>query len=285
MNENELLTTFNQLDRDSLIALPGIGATLAERILAARPFETLEQVQNVKGIRTALIEKLLDEEAASPSDPKPASVMEAEATPQSESPLPAVDDESLPEEEQPARKRLGDRFSGLGNPFKKREQAEEPALDASPEKRDDASGSQNPVWRSILNGLWASIFTVLFTLLILAGINGSLQFATKSDYHSLQQDVTELSARSENLQTDLDGLRGRVDTLEGLGERTVTLEKEQQQLAAGLNTATEQVNALNEKVLALDEKVSQQDERTQRFETFLTDLQTSLGKLFAPQGE
>ena len=48
MNTDQLLETLNNASRDELTSLPGIGPALAERILAARPFETLEAAQTVK---------------------------------------------------------------------------------------------------------------------------------------------------------------------------------------------------------------------------------------------
>jgi chromosome segregation ATPase len=128
------------------------------------------------------------------------------------------------------------------------------------------------------------LVTILLTLAVLGGINGSLKFATSAQVQTMQREASQLSAQTDTLQQDLDGLRGRVDMLEGLGDRTVALEIAQQQLAADQETASQQVTALQTEIAALNEKVTLQEERTQRFETFLIDLQTMLDNLFTPQG-
>lgn len=48
----------NTASRSSLIAVPGIGPALADRIIAARPFASLEDMQRVSGIGPALLERL-----------------------------------------------------------------------------------------------------------------------------------------------------------------------------------------------------------------------------------
>lgn len=52
----------NQADATSLIALPGIGPALAERIIAHReqlgPFASLDDLTQVSGIGSALVERL-----------------------------------------------------------------------------------------------------------------------------------------------------------------------------------------------------------------------------------
>ncbi len=116
-------------------------------------------------------------------------------------------------------------------------------------------------------------------------INGSLSFATSAQYRTLNRELSQLTEQANTLQKDMDGLRTRIDTLEGLGERTVALEKAQTKLAADQKTASQQMTTLQAEVTALNEKIKEQEGRTQRFETFLKDLQTLLGNLFTPQGD
>ena len=52
----------DRASRDALLALPGIGPTLADRIVADRvlhgPFGCLNALQSVKGVGTALLHRL-----------------------------------------------------------------------------------------------------------------------------------------------------------------------------------------------------------------------------------
>ena len=75
-----------------------------------------------------------------------------------------------------------------------------------------------------------------------------------------------------------------MDTLEGLGERIVTLESEQQQLVTDLEATSQQVETLQAQFTALSARVTEQEVRTLRFEAFLKDLQALLGNLFVEGG-
>ncbi len=158
-------------------------------------------------------------------------------------------------------------------------------MEKLPQKFEEATKSHSSLGTILVSSVITALVTILLTLIVLGGINGSLKFATSSQIQSMQREASQLSAQVDTLQQDLNDLRGRVDLLEGLGDRTVALEMAQEQLAADQETANEQMTALQTDMAALDEKVSLQEERTQRFETFLTDLQTLLSNLFVAQGD
>lgn len=285
MDETKILHLLNNARQDELIALPGIGPVLAKRLIAARPFDSLEAVQAVQGISANLLNQLSDvdlEPDAQPSDhapdkpaPEPQIVDEAPA----ESRLTDIK-ERIKEKGQVIKEGL----SELGESVSKRGQAARQAVETLPRKLEQTARSRGPLWTTLVSSVITALVAILLTLAVLGSINGSLKFATNMQYRTLQREVSQLSAQADTLQQDLDGLRGRVDTLEGLGDRTVTLEKAQQQLAADLATASQQVTAIQTEVATLNEKITLQEERTQRFETFLKDLQIMLGNLFTPQG-
>jgi competence ComEA-like helix-hairpin-helix protein len=47
----------NSASLDELQSLPGVGATLAQRLVEARPFTSVEEVARVKGFSATMIEK------------------------------------------------------------------------------------------------------------------------------------------------------------------------------------------------------------------------------------
>jgi len=57
MAENQPLD-LNTASREALIALPGIGEVLAERIIAARPLRSLDDLRAIPGMRESVLERL-----------------------------------------------------------------------------------------------------------------------------------------------------------------------------------------------------------------------------------
>jgi predicted nucleic acid-binding Zn-ribbon protein len=283
MNTNKLLEILNNASRDELTDLPGIGPVLADRLVEARPYDSLEAVQTVKGISAKFIERLID---IPESQPDPVPVPEVPAVDEGPAASPIEDlKESLAEEEPATRAATSEGLSGTDETVNKREQADRQAVEALPEKFEQASESRGLLRTILVSSTITALVAILLTLAVLGGINGSLKFATSSQYGTIQREYSQLTTQLNTVQEDLVSLRGRVDTLEGLGERTVALEKAQQQLSAELESISQQASAIQAEATALNEKVTQQEERTLRFETFLRELQTSLGNLFAPQGE
>ena len=278
MNQSELLTYLNDADQDELKTLPGIGPALADRLMAARPFSSLETVQAVKGVSANFLERLMD------AVPAPQVLPEIETQSVDEDP-----DKSLltniKETIQEKSQVVGDGMSKLGQSVNDQTRAAGQAVKAFPQKMEETARSRGPVWTTLVGGVITALVAILLTLAVLGGINGSLKYATGTQFKTMQREASQLTLQVNTLQQDLESLRSRVDTLEGLGERTVALEKAQQQLGADLQDTTRQVTALQTELNTLNEKVAQQEERTQRFETFLKDLQTLLGNLLTPEGE
>ncbi len=141
-----------------------------------------------------------------------------------------------------------------------------------------------PFWKFLLSGAVTALITILLTLAIMNAINGSLDYATSSKFGTLQRETAQLNEQVVMLQQDLDTLRSRVDILNGLNDRTVTLEKSQKELSDSLAMVNQELSDLQDHITNLDDQLALQEERTGKFETFLQNLQTLLSDLYAPEG-
>ncbi len=274
MDETKILDLLNNGSQDELMALPGIGDVLSNRLIEARPFDSMEAVQTVNGISANLLKRIADADEEPEADTSDPALDKPE-------PEPGKGDEA-PEESPSTSVKAQAEEEG---PEIKQVQADPQNEETLPQKFEEASTSHGLLWTILISSAITALVTIILTLAVLGGINGSLKFATSTQVQTMQREAAQLSTRIDTFQGDLDGLRGRVDILEGLGDRTAALETAQEQLAADQETLSQQVTDLQTEIAALNEKVTLQEEQTQRFETFFKDLQTSLFKLFTPQGD
>jgi len=285
MDETKILDLFNNGSQEELMTLPGIGPVLANRLIETRPFDSLETAQVVNGISADLLKGIADadlEPEAETLEPAP-SEQEPEFQDDEEAPEESPT-EDLEEQVDDAGQEIKQDLSGQEEGVKKEEQATPQTEETLPRQFEETPKSHVSLWTILISSAITAVVAILLTLAVLSGINGSLNFATSAQVQTMQREAGQLSTRIDTFQGDLDGLRERVDILEGLGDRTAALETAQEQLAADLETTRGQVTDLETEIAELNDKVTSQEEQTQRFTTFLTDLQTILNELFAPQG-
>jgi hypothetical protein len=280
MNKAELLNFLNVSGQDALIKLPGIGPALAQRIVADRPYKSLEMITTIRGVNSKLLENWLIIPAPKPSTRLSPGEKQVGTT-HTESQTGVLSVQSPLEN---AKDLIADKMSELGESVKKGGKAVRKTAVELTDKFEQESKTRGTVWTLLVSNGITALLSILLTLLILGVINGSLKYATGSQYRTMRNEVTALNEQANLIQQDQESLRSRVDTLEGLGERIVTLESDQLQMASDLETTSQQVGTLHAQVMALSDKVNEQEARTLRFEVFLKDLQTLLGNLFAQGG-
>lgn len=320
MDQNELINIFNQASRVELTKLPRVGSALAEKIIIGRPFTSLDDVRSIKGIGEYQINQILaspnffsNTEAAqigisgvnqnilSGSIPKdegmPKEIKNGLAEELSDI-KEAIDDKSqvirenmneglakLGEKTKDIRENLGESLTDFGETLSEKKQEIKETFSALPGNFEKSTKSRGLFWTIMMSSAITAFITIVLLLLILLVINGSLKYATGTQYNTLVRQTTLLQEQTTELQTDLGTIRSRLVSLEGFGERTVALEKAQQQLFVDVEEAKQMVDSMQDNVTSLSKQVSGQEQRTLRFETFLKDLQNLLGGLFAAQGE
>lgn len=159
---------------------------------------------------------------------------------------------------------------------------EAPAAPASAATREPrAAKGSGWGWLAWVGAVFAgSILGMIFSLLVLNGINGTLNM----DYHpaivDLRNQTTDLGARQETLQGEVSGLRQRLDRLEGLTARMDQAEAAVKELRGQVETLDEETATLQTAVETLTQQIADVEARTAKAETFFQRLQALLSELF-----
>ncbi|HOV48980.1 MAG TPA: helix-hairpin-helix domain-containing protein, partial [Anaerolineae bacterium] len=286
----------NTADATTLITLPGIGPALAERILAYRetrgPFLAPEELLAVPGIGAKVYAGLAERltlslpapEAATDADsaavappfveeaPPPA---EAPALPENPpaGPLPPAEEEPVLPAPPPAP-----RPEPAPQPAPRPEPAPQ-APPAAPAPRPEKRSGWG--WLGWVGAVFVGgILGMIFSLLVLTGINGTLNTTYHPAIMDLQNQAADLAARQETLQGEVSGLRQRLDRLEGLTTRMERTEAAVKALDEDVSTLREEITALGAATDVLTEQIATVEVRTVKAETFFQRLQTLLTELF-----
>jgi len=260
----------NRATAEELEAIPGIGPTLAQRVIEYRrekgAFLSVEEVVAVPGIGPALYARIADRLIATPPEAEPAeeavSIAEEEvAEVLEEAPVEEVEMEAGPVAEEAA-----------ATPLVQPQPAPAPAV-------------RGPSWAWTV--LMGAALGIICTLLILSAINGSLALRSAPVITSLQDWTAALGEDLGALHGEVTDLRQRLEMLEGLPERMDAVEEE----VTGLHEAVEGLHAavgdLNQQVEALDSRVEAAEEdlatmqaHAEQVTTFFERLQSLLFDVF-----
>ncbi|NMB91097.1 MAG: hypothetical protein GYA17_22275 [Chloroflexi bacterium] len=289
----------NQASSQELSQVPGIGAQLAERIVAGRPYQTLLELQNISGIGQRLYEQILPyveiggSEAAAPTEepePGPAGEDSLAAT--------ALRLETLQETPAEEQSRTTETVAAAGPevegqaaeaaPWQEEEsapgipipEADAPAMGAPPtaqpaaDKKDsDRPRRSEMIIYSLVFSLLALVGAVVITLATLGVINGGISYATSRQYYLLQQRLDVLDQQSDRLAQNLEVMQNRLDNVQALSSRVGGLEDEAVHLRSDLEDVAQQFDELQTSIGQLNQQVESMATRTSLFERFLQGLQ------------
>jgi competence ComEA-like helix-hairpin-helix protein len=258
---------------EELTQLLRIGLKMARRIIeyreTVRPFEKPEDLMAVPGIGGETYRRLADRLTVSPAaqplaeESKPQPAMGEELPPPAE-PEPPVKEEPAKAEEPPPRE-------------------PPPPREVPPEVRPPAvAPSPAPsAWRGGFTWLAAAsligaVMGAILALLVIGGINGTLDLNQRAAVVELRAEADRLGREAGALQTDLDGLRERLDALEGLTGRLDDVERDVKDLDSGLAEAQTDIVALNVRAEALSEDIATVRAAADRFNAFLDGLRDLL---------
>jgi chaperonin cofactor prefoldin len=282
--ENQPVIDPNTADRKTLTQLPGVGPKMALLIIAARPFASVDDLQQVNGIGPAFLERLrplitVSESVESEEEtPETAPQPELGAQPEVEA-IPLEAEIQLEAEVVPSEAEI--------QPEAEEElPLEEPAL----------VSRTRAFWVAFGIGTLAFILALVLSLGILANLNGgSLQFVSPSQLNELTREVDGLSTQIDTLNRGVEGLRTRLDNLEALSKHVSAVEEATEQLQGDVDAATTQVGTLDQQVDDLSTQVEKIDDlsaqvetlqaQSDHFQKFLSGLRDLVDNLFQPEEE
>ncbi len=312
---------FNTAELEQLIQVPGVGPKIAERIVASRPFDTLGDIQRVSGIGPSVFERIKPFVSLGSDNSRPGEVV---AEDQEEELAELLEDRLEVEDDAELAEIAGDELSELDATTepadldieapRSDDELEDALLGTMDFEAEDAEEADVPefaeplmpdtvpaappagmtrgqtFWLVVGSSFVAFALALVLSLAILAGINnGGLQFALPGEVTNLNVRLDGLLDQAQVLQSDLNGLRARMDNLETLGGRVDNVEAATTELGRELEATGQQITTLNEEAAALGqqigavgEQVSALEGENEQFRTFFGGLQELLNQVFAP---
>ncbi|MEA3439817.1 MAG: helix-hairpin-helix domain-containing protein [Chloroflexota bacterium] len=316
MSEN-ILVDPNTADEETLAQIPGVGEEMAKRILNARPYASLDDLQRVNGIGQVFLENIASYLIISPAEAESvgedeqdslaeAVEIKAYVEPAVES-LPAKEEEESPTEagkleavgEPPAKvTATGDESEAIDDALSSETESEPveetPLLEkeppTEPTQPTGISRGQS-FWISTGCSFFAVILAIVITLGIIAGLNYSnLIFASPEDVSGLGLQVDNLEKVVQGIRQDMDSVQMRVDNLEALSGRLNEVEQNIQELKQEMDNTTAQVaginkavDDLNQQVEDLTNEVASLQADSERYQGFFQGLKELLGELLTSE--
>ncbi len=170
---------------------------------------------------------------------------------------------------------------------------EPPAPAASPEPQPAPGGisRSHAWWLAFVSALVTLVLAIVFSLAVLAGINGGLRYAGPQDIRQVSRQVEGVNQQMEALNRDVEGLRNRLDNLEALSGRVDNLERQSDSIQGAVGDLQESLSTMEGDLETLDDSVTslqtQVDELTQEqdtFQSFFQQLGNLIDEFFAGEG-
>ena len=336
-DSKQSVININEASVEELSSLPGVGESLAERIAAARPFEYLEDLENVTGIGPNFVERLRpyvdlpitptdgaqkestdladetvqDSVAAAPDDgvdvdEKEPIMLAAEPVQDNEESAPSdtveTDEDEIEQDEsdlfiEDMQETPADSDETSSDSADGPEEAAEGDLTSEGEEvetEEPVSPAPAPATagtsRTFVYGIaflgffFALVIATALSVGIIASLNnGNLLFASANQAAVLAAEIDQLDTSIQTLQSDLDSLRVRVDSLEALGDRVDELETSVTAFQEDLNATTTQVEDLDQRVVGMESDMDQVIGSVERFQVFFEGLRELLTNVLTPE--
>lgn len=292
--EESLKIDPNRADAETLQKLPGIGPSLARKIMDARPFAGADDLMNVRGLGKVLLERVKPFLMFEESEKIPKDNLKEEGK-----------ETKVPTDRQPADELETSIISSDGQkegdlkdsrPVYEAQEDVEPR----PERADDKDVQEKPkvvpvkktrlvrafsrtetIWLVVSVGVLILIVSLLINLAIIGGINGTLDFNRLQAVEQLEKDLSVLEGDLESLTSTVDTFDQRITPLEGLTGRMTSVETLMDTLEGDVEDALASVDAMQSDLETLSNETTRLSGRVDRFDSFLEGMRQLINEIFA----
>ncbi len=277
MAENKKVR-INQADVEALQQLPGIGRSLADKIIAARPLDSVKDLLEIRGLGKATFDGIEPLISLPRSKPHKKTLPGSDGLDVVDSSLKLDQPHSLISED------------GRGQDVK--QERVEKVLDRIPKPEPVVDGSKRSIPKAVTDrktlsraetlwlvfgvGFIAMILAVVTTLVIISGINETLNFNRLQSVQSIESNLSVLQRELGNISSELDSFDQRLQPLEGLSGRVVIVEEQVGSLQGVVDDAVITVGSMQADLDWLLTENTRLSDRIIRFDNFLDGLEELL---------
>lgn len=162
--------------------------------------------------------------------------------------------------------------------------AEKKTSDVEKEKPEYVT-RQQLTWSVIAAVVASVLLTIALTLGILAFMNGDLRYATWNDAKHLSNQITNLSERSDSLQTEADQMRKRMDAMETVAGRVTVLEETTQTMQDNLTETQNQLESAQKTIAEIQDTMSNIQQRIDDYNNGFLGIYNAILPLVEPMLE
>jgi competence protein ComEA len=252
----KLIVNINSADIDALQQLPGIGKSIAERIIEGRPYLRVDDLLEIPGVGKARFERIK-------------SHFEIPGIQTLDTELELDKSESLISEDGRDQDLSIERI---------RQGLEKMSPEPKPPKpkrtliRKTLSRVET-LWLVFGVGFITILLSVITTLVIMGGINNTLDFNRLQSIQDIESNLADLERQLVDLSADLESVDRRVQPLEGLSGRMVSVEEELGSIQGDVGEALFAVGTMQTELDFILTETTRLSERVIRFDNFLEGLE------------
>jgi hypothetical protein len=285
-NLSAAIVDINHAVLEELLTLPGIGKSLAWRIIDARPYGAIEDLRAVKGVGGQLYERILPRLKVTQSLPPRVEIDEEGRTvvalPASLETPPVIQiPESLtgrsvqPEAEMSLSTEVSE-IDLVALPKvtevepKPSKRGTEGFPDRTPQESNKNSKGRRPLRRRgvaffvFILSILSLILATLLSLSILFRVNGTIQYAPAQKFYELDREVNGLTNQASSMDESINTINAKIEALEELRVQVSDLETLVISLEESLGSSLDEMEG----------KTTDLDLRSEELETAITELQT-----------